>query len=138
MSKPVSKLDYINQELEILTANGKLHKEDDADFETHDVENEVTKVVRSNAVVDPRAMALRVLVGDQQGADRRTYWSCFATQRPQRRQCLLRRGFLDMQGTQKFSSSNFHSSKSCLTISLCWFLLLSLGTYPGSSTMAMM
>lgn len=59
MSGPVSQYDHINQQMEILTANGKLHEENDTDFERHNVENKVTKVVRSNAVVDPRAVTSR-------------------------------------------------------------------------------
>lgn len=62
------------------------------------------------------------------------YWSCLATHLPQRRQCLLRNGFRIIQETQKFSSSNFHCSKSSAMIALCWCRLPSLGIYPGSST----
>lgn len=129
MSESVSQHGPVNPHSQKLTANGQLHKQNDADLETDDIEDEVAEVVRSDTVVDPWTMAFEGFVSRSTGNRYfGTYWSCFATHRPHRRQCLLRSGFRDMQGTQKFSSSNFHSSKSCLTISLCWFLLLIFGT----------
>jgi hypothetical protein len=59
MSEPVSQYDHIDQQLGTLTADGKLHEENDTDFEGHNVENKMTKVVRSNAVVNPRAVTSR-------------------------------------------------------------------------------
>ena len=114
---------------EVLTANGQLHKQNDTNFEADNIEDKMAEVICTDAVVNPRAVTW-IGVSKEIGTRtrRKTYWSCLATQRPHRRQCLLRSGFRDIQGTQKFSSSNFQSEKSSLTVSRCWFLLVTLGT----------
>lgn len=39
-----------------LTANGQLHKKDNADFKGQNIQNEVAKIVGSDTVVNPRAV----------------------------------------------------------------------------------
>lgn len=45
----------------LLTANGQLDEQDDADFEGNNVKDEVAEVVRSDTVVDPGTVAFYVV-----------------------------------------------------------------------------
>jgi hypothetical protein len=114
----------------------------DAYFKGHNVEEKLAMVCNCDAVKHPGAMAVIVFVSDNYLSvkwqrDFSTYWSCFATQRLQRLQCLLRRGIRSMHFTQKFCSSYFQRvNNSCMTF-FCSFSPDGLGTYPGSYTMHM-
>lgn len=99
----------------------------DADDQAHDVEQEVLVVVHANASVHPWTVAAKLLAiaAPWEICYTSTYWSCLATQRPQRRQCLLRRGLRIIHGVQKcFSLKIPFSSRSSIVFFVCPRLLL--------------
>ena len=57
LGNQVSRLVPIKWVICSLTANAELHKENDADFEGDNIHDKVTQIVRSNTVVNPRAVA---------------------------------------------------------------------------------
>lgn len=46
----------------VLTGNSQLHKQNDTNFEGDYIKNKMAEIVRSNTVVNPRAMAIQALV----------------------------------------------------------------------------
>ena len=118
-----------------LTGKGQLDYEQNACRHCHQVQVEIPMVIIPNAVVDPWTMAKR-RVSKMASVDvYLSHWSCFATQRLQRRQCLLRRGRRIIQVVQKCSSSNAHSVMSSRIIAFCCASPFILGTKPGSANM---
>lgn len=60
MSKLISIKHICQERRKRLTVICQLHEENDADFQTHDVQHEMTQVVGSNAVVNPGTVAITI------------------------------------------------------------------------------
>ncbi len=99
-----------------LTSNCKPYEEDYPNEPRGDVKIELSMIVGSNTIMDPRAVAMHVRQASPIMLIS-TYWSCFATHRRHRIQCLVRKGLRSKQVVQKFSLSNFHILKSSSTTS---------------------
>lgn len=61
MSEQISGLALLHIKSGKPTAHNQLHKQNDTNLETQDIEDKMTKIVRSDTVVNPWAMADDIL-----------------------------------------------------------------------------